>query len=199
MSTASSSQALRRQLRNYRNALTPAQQRQAAIDLYRQVIQHPLFRKAKHIALYLPSDGEIDPKFLLKTAQKQKKKVYLPVLQHWPKSTMAFQRIHKKTKWTFNCFKIREPKQNRRQQVRPFRLDLILMPLVGFDQFGGRLGMGGGFYDRYLAYLPQRKHWKKPTLIGLAHHCQQVDKLDLKSWDIPVTATVTDKNWFTKI
>lgn len=56
---------LRRLLRQARRALTPAQQRQAAHGLFKQLAQHPLFRRAQHIALYLPNDGEIDPRLLL--------------------------------------------------------------------------------------------------------------------------------------
>lgn len=59
---------LRRLLRQVRRALTPAQQRQAARGLYKQLAQHPLFRRARHIALYLPNDGEIDPRLLLRAA-----------------------------------------------------------------------------------------------------------------------------------
>jgi 5-formyltetrahydrofolate cyclo-ligase len=61
---------LRRLLRKARRALTPAQQRQAALGLYRQLAQHPLFRRARHISLYLPTDGEIDPRLLLREAQR---------------------------------------------------------------------------------------------------------------------------------
>ena len=142
--------ALRRKLRQARRALSPLQQRLAARALYRQLAQHPLFRRARHIALYLPNDGEIDPRPLLRAAQKRGKATYLPVLAPWPRTRMVFQ----------------------------------------------RLGMGGGFYDRSLAYLARRKNGHKPTLIGLAHECQKVDRLALASWDIPLAGTVTDAGWY---
>ncbi len=82
------------------------------------------------------------------------------------------------------------------QQRLAGALDLVLLPLVGFDEQGGRLGMGGGFYDRSLAYLARRKNGHKPTLIGLAHECQKVDRLALASWDIPLAGTVTDAGWY---
>lgn len=193
-----SPQALRRLLRNRRRSLTPLQQKIAAKNLYKQVIHHPLFRKAQHIGLYLANDGEIDPNLLLKAAQRYKKTIYLPILQRWPKFAMAFQRITPETRWTLNRFNIKQPVANFSHQVKPVKLDLILMPLVGFDEYGGRLGMGGGFYDRYLSYLKNRKSWHKPYLLGLAHECQKVDKLQLNSWDIPVHAIVTDHRWYTQ-
>ncbi len=71
-------------------------------------------------------------------------------------------------------------------------LDIILLPLVGFDRYGNRLGMGGGFYDRTLARL-NHCDMKRPLLIGLAHHCQEVEQLQTQSWDIPLDIIATDK------
>ena len=56
--------------------------------------------------------------------------------------------------------------------------------------------MGGGFYDRSLAYLARRQGWRKPTLLGLAHECQKVDRLAQASWDVPLAGTITDKQWY---
>lgn len=187
---------LRRRLRQQRRALGRPAQRQAARGLHRQLAQHPLFRRARHIALYLPNDGEIDPRPLLRAAQRRGKATYLPVLSPWPRSKMVFQRITAGEALRANRFGIAEPRRNRARQRKIWALDLILLPLVGFDRHGGRLGMGGGFYDRSLAYRKMRKNWHKPTLLGLAHECQQVDRLELASWDMPLQATVTDKSWY---
>ncbi|MBJ2348502.1 MULTISPECIES: 5-formyltetrahydrofolate cyclo-ligase [Pseudomonas] len=187
---------LRRLLRQARRALTPAQQREAARGLYRQLAQHPLFRRAKHIALYLPNDGEIDPRLLLRAAQRRGKSTYLPVLSPWPQTKMVFQRIHAGEKMQPNRFRIPEPRQNIARQRKVWALDLVLLPLVGFDDAGGRLGMGGGFYDRSLAYLARRRQWRKPTLLGLAHECQKVERLAQASWDVPLQGTVSDKRWY---
>ncbi|WP_416310996.1 5-formyltetrahydrofolate cyclo-ligase [Pseudomonas sp. W03] len=191
--------ALRRKLRQARRALTPLQQRLAAQALYRQLAQHPLFRRAKHIALYLPADGEIDPRPLMKAAQRRGKATYLPVLSDWPKTHMTFQRVGIGERWTRNRFGIAEPVPNRGQQRPAWALDLLLLPLVGFDPQGGRLGMGKGFYDRTLAYLGMRKNWHTPTLLGLAHECQKVDRLELASWDVPLMGTVTDGGWYGRL
>ena len=187
---------LRRLLRQARRALTPTQQRQAARGLYKQLAQHPLFRRAKHIALYLPNDGEIDPRLLLRAAQRRGKATYLPVLSPWPQTKMVFQRIHPGEKMQPNRFRIPEPRKNITRQRKVWTLDLVLLPLVGFDDAGGRLGMGGGFYDRSLAYLARRKQWRKPTLLGLAHECQKVERLAQASWDVPLQGTVSDRQWY---
>ena len=187
---------LRRMLRKARRALTPSEQRKAAQGLYRQLAQHPLFRRAKHISLYLPTDGEIDPRLLLRAAQRRGKVTYLPVLSAWPRTKMVFQRVRPGQKLLPNRFRILEPRVNISQQRTVWALDLVLLPLVGFDETGGRLGMGGGFYDRSLAYLARRQNWRKPTLLGLAHECQKVERLVQASWDVPLAGTVTDKQWY---
>lgn len=187
---------LRRMLCKARRALTPSEQRQAAHGLYRQLAQHPLFRRAKHISLYLPTDGEIDPRLLLRAAQRRGKATYLPVLSAWPRTKMVFQRVRPGDKLLPNRFRILEPRVNARRQRKVWALDLVLLPLVGFDDVGGRLGMGGGFYDRSLAYLSRRQSWRKPTLLGLAHECQKVERLAQASWDVPLAGTVTDKQWY---
>ncbi|MGF0240341.1 5-formyltetrahydrofolate cyclo-ligase [Rhodococcus sp. IEGM1300] len=187
---------LRRMLRKARRALTPSQQRHAALGLYKQLAQQPAFRRAKHISLYLPTDGEIDPRLLLRAAQRRGKATYLPVLSAWPRTKMVFQRIRPGEKLTPNRFRILEPRANIARQRKVWALDLVLLPLVGFDDVGGRLGMGGGFYDRSLAYMARRKNWRKPTLLGLAHECQKVERLAQASWDVPLQGTVTDKAWY---
>lgn len=188
---ASERKALRRMLRQRRRALSAAQQKKSAYGLYRQLVQHSWFRRARRVALYLASDGEIDPHYLLEEAQRRKKHVYLPVLSCWPQRHMAFQRIHAKTRWQRNRFGIPEPVADREQQRALWTLDLVCLPLVGFDANGGRLGMGGGFYDRSLAAC----NLPLPPLLGLAHSCQQVDQLPLEPWDVPLDAVVTEQGW----
>lgn len=198
VATGLSRPALRRQLRQARRQLSPLQQRKAAKNLYRQLAQHPLFRRARHVALYLPNDGEIDPRALLLEAQRRGKATYLPVLNAWPRTRMVFQHIMPNEHLKPNRFGIAEPAFRPARQRPIWTLDLVLMPLVGFDEHGGRLGMGGGFYDRSLAYRSRRKNGHKPTLLGLAHECQKVDRLPLASWDVPLQATVTDQGWYAK-
>jgi 5-formyltetrahydrofolate cyclo-ligase len=78
-------------------------------------------------------------------------------------------------------------------------MDAVLFPLVGFDEAGGRLGMGGGFYDRTFAFTRIRPRLA-PKLIGLAHDCQQVSALPVEPWDVPLHSVVTDKrrHWISR-
>lgn len=190
---SNSRSALRRQLRAARRALSAQQQRHASKQLFRRLAQHPLFLRSRHIAFYLTNDGEIDPARLIQHAARLGKACYVPVLSRWPQHQMRFQRLTKSQRWKKNRYGIREPVCQKHHQVPAWRLSLVLMPLVGFDLQGNRLGMGGGFYDRTFAYRKQRQTWLGPTLLGVAHHCQQVPALPVASWDIPLDAIITDK------
>ena len=186
---------LRKLLRSKRRSLSSSQQIQAAQQLYQQLAQHQLFRRAQHVAFYLASDGEIDPALLMREAWRRGKHVYLPVLARWPKTTMVFQRVRPIQQWEKNRFGILQPRWCVADQRSIWALDAVFLPLVGFDQQGGRLGMGGGFYDRCFAQLHLRNHLTTPQRIGLAHACQQVEQLPVASWDVPLHAVVTDLGW----
>ena len=65
--------------------------------------------------------------------------------------------------------------------------DVMLVPLLGFDKFGTRLGYGGGYYDRTLAYMQ-----KKPKLVGLAFAAQELDVIPREGHDVPLDMVVTE-------
>lgn len=181
---------LRRQLRARRRALSTNQQALAARRLQRLLCRQPVFWRSRHLALYLPNDGEIDPRPLLLAALALGKTCYLPVLRGANYNSLYFVRFRPDTPLQRNRFGIPEPRTGGRR-LAPALLDLVLMPLVGFDRRGGRLGMGGGFYDRTFAFR-QRRASHKPVLLGLAHSCQEVDALPVAAWDIPLDAIVTE-------
>lgn len=184
---------LRKTLRARRRSLTPRQQTQAAEQLLQQLKRQPLFLRSQRIAFYLPNDGEIDPRPLIREAWRRGKQCYLPVLAPGKeKNRLWFVRHTPTTPLIKNRFGIPEPRALFRQRVLTRQLDVVFLPLVGFDRQGGRMGMGGGFYDRSFAF----KHTTtthKPYLVGLAHHCQQVEQLQLAHWDIPLCAVATDR------
>ncbi|HSH48239.1 MAG TPA: 5-formyltetrahydrofolate cyclo-ligase [Halomonas sp.] len=187
--------ALRRTLRSKRRSLTPTQQRAAAVRLTRRLRQLPEIQRARHLALYLPNDGEIDPTHLLPWLKRRGAHAYLPVLKPLAENSLWFVHYHPGTPMVANRFGIPEPCTRhaahtaRRRPV--WALDVILLPLVGFDENGERLGMGGGFYDRTLAAT--RRGSPRPRLIGVAHDCQGVERLPTAPWDVPLDVIVSDR------
>lgn len=183
---------LRLQKRDQRRALTLAEQADNAGQLARRVIHHSRFINCKRIACYLSNDGEIDPIYIIEQAWFQAKQVYLPVLSPF-RNSLLFAPFEPGSKMCLNKFGIPEPACHPRYWLKAQQLDLVLLPLVAFDESGNRLGMGGGFYDRSLAHLKLRRHYRKPYLIGLAHETQKTGKLSTQNWDIPLDAIATEK------
>jgi 5-formyltetrahydrofolate cyclo-ligase len=184
---------LRRELRGRRNAIPPAQRSHHANALARRLGRHPAFVRARRVGAYWSNDGEIDPAPLLSAARARHKRIFLPVLRAHPYQKLWFVEMRQGSRLTRNRFGIPEPELCKRRIYLPWSLDLLLVPLVGFDSDCNRLGMGGGFYDRSLAYLRIRRHWRRPRLIGLAHECQRVEAIDTGPWDVPLDGVATEK------
>ncbi|MEH6445905.1 MAG: 5-formyltetrahydrofolate cyclo-ligase [Oceanospirillaceae bacterium] len=183
---------LRQQMRQERKALSSAQQLTAGNALLEHLKSIASFNTANSIALYLTSDGEIDPISVIEHCWSLGKRVYLPVLDPDKHNQLLFVEYRQDTPMCFNKYQISEPATPYQNTINADELDLVLLPLVAFDQQGSRMGMGGGYYDRSFAFINTQQQPCTPVLIGLAHALQQVSKLNVESWDIPLTAIVTD-------
>lgn len=161
--------------------------------MHRRLKTSPLFRFSRRIALTLAADGEIDPSLLLATAQRFGKECYLPVVSPVGVPRLRFKRWRKGEALRTNFYGISEPRHGR--YCPPRALGLVLLPLVGFDAAGNRLGMGKGYYDRTFAFRRFSAR-PRPVLLGLAHDCQRVEKLEVEAWDLPLDGIVTDGAWY---
>lgn len=184
--------ALRQQLRQCRRALSPSEQQQAANHLLKQLMKLPAFIRAQHLAVYLPSDGEIDTRLIIAKLWAMNKFTYLPVVHPNKPRSLWFVHFDEFTPLQKNRFGIEEPNPFTERRLPAQLLDVVLLPLVGFDRQGMRLGMGGGFYDKSFSFK-QTAPKRKPHLIGLAHYQQEVEEIPCEPWDIPLTAIATSK------
>jgi len=191
--SASQRQDIRREMRRQRRSLSASQQHQAALALKQRLIRMSVFRNARRVGCYLANDGELDLRDVIARIHSMRKCCYLPVLDSLGSNRLWFSPWTPETPLQLNRFGIFEPRVAPRQLVSASHLDLLLMPLVGFDPQGNRLGMGGGFYDRSLAFLKYRHYWQKPHLYGVAHEFQCVAALQQASWDVPMHGVVTDQ------
>lgn len=199
------SKILRKQLRAFRNQLTPEQQSEHALDAlaYLKVclkhyenqvapdpLPHPL-----NIALFLSQDGELKTQSAIEYLWQQTgHRVFLPTLETKPDLHMAFVEYHKTSQMENNRFGMPEPKTPLDRHFAGSHMDIVFMPLVGFDLQGNRLGMGGGYYDRTFAFKRLPQDSANPTLlIGWAHSCQQVPQLPNQTWDVPLDGIITEK------
>ncbi len=185
---------LRARMRAKRRALDAAAQHEAAERLARIFGHCPLFRRGRHIAFYLANDGELDIAPLLQRAWDMGKVCYLPVIT--PGKSLWFAPYADGDPLALNRFGIPEPTRPGLPLVGARLLDVILAPLVAFDDKGHRLGMGGGFYDRTLSFLRHRHAWRKPRVVGVAHDLQRVAALSAEAWDVPLDGVATDRRLY---
>lgn len=107
---------------------------------------------------------------------------------------MVFVRVWPGSRLVYNRWGIPEPRPTLNHSISPRRLDLVLMPLVGFDEAGHRIGMGKGFYDRTFAFRRSKGH--RPALVGLGHECQQVaEGITPSGWDVALDALATPRRY----
>ncbi len=180
---------LRRQLRQARNALTGFHRHRAEHRIQKLLQSLPALHQAQRIGAYLPFDGEPN---LHASLAAQQQKIWLPVIRadlHLDfRPSFVLSQHRRRPAFAYrNRFGIWESLHQPTRRAR--QLDVILIPLVGFDRSGNRLGMGAGFYDRSLAGLRRRK----PILIGIAFSVQEVATLPADPWDIPLDYIVTDR------
>ncbi|MCW8931724.1 MAG: 5-formyltetrahydrofolate cyclo-ligase [Gammaproteobacteria bacterium] len=200
--TTVSTLALRKSLREKRRCLSLMEQRQHARIITQKIIHSSLYKHSQHIALYLSGDGEVNLAHLIKQLHIHAKKCYLPVIISQQQGIIAFAPYEMGTHLKKNCFGILEPVFQKKNLKIAKQLDLVLTPLVGFDEQGNRIGMGGGFYDRALQHLntvnqtntlrPKQRPLK-PKVLGIAHELQKVPQLQAQNWDIRLNAIVTEK------
>lgn len=185
--------AVRKRLRAHRRDLDPQARRAAADGLLKIAAASAAFRRGRHIAFYLPNDGEQDIFPLLERAYSRRKSCYLPVLDPL-QPRLRFARYEPGDPLAPNRFGIPEPcGPAARDHVDASALDLVLLPLVAFDPDGNRLGMGGGFYDRTLAFLRLRRHWRRPLCYGVAFELQHIDHIAPAPWDVPLDGCLTER------
>lgn len=190
---------LRKQLREARRALTQEQHEEAAKRIAVQLSALPFFDNSATIAGYLVNDGEVNLKYAIETVwqSSHNKKFALPVLHPVCKGHLLFLTYDTHSPLVKNKYNIEEPVLSCENVVPVTHCDVILMPLVGFDVNGNRLGMGGGYYDRTLSFTKRAfDHYSSltkqaPKLVGIAHDIQEVDSLPVAPWDVPLDAIVT--------
>lgn len=182
--------ALRRSLRALRRAVDRATRAAAAAAVRDHLLAAGLPRPGSRIGGYLPFDGEIDPGPLLQAARARGCQVFVPRITSMRSRRMQFAPLgpgaDTARRWGFA-----EPLAAPGRWLDPRWLDLIILPCVGVDVHGHRLGMGAGFYDRRLAFLRHRLHWRRPLLVALAYDGQVVPAIVPASWDVPARAILT--------
>ncbi|WP_299005335.1 5-formyltetrahydrofolate cyclo-ligase [uncultured Shewanella sp.] len=183
-----SSSDIRKTIRRRRRAISFDRQQAMSLKASQLILMQAPMLTAKHVALYLSQDGELDTKPLIEALWQKGIQIYLPRLHPFCSGHLLFLHFHENTPLLPNRFGILEPALHVTNVMPIENLDVMVTPLVAFDVNGQRVGMGGGYYDRTLAHWRERN---KPVPIGYAHDCQQVSHIEAQPWDMPLPYIVT--------
>ena len=179
--------SLRQRIRAERRALPAADRAAADRAIAASLMRLDVFRSARRIAVFLAFDGEPTLEGIIEAAARAGKRVYAPVIT---RSRMLFAELDLRARLGTNFFGILEPDPSRR--IDPRKLDLVLTPLVAFDDHGVRIGVGRGYYDRCFRFLRTRQTWRRPKLLGVAYEIQHVPLIAHEPWDVPLWGAVTE-------
>lgn len=184
--------ALRQQLRAARRSLPAAQRLAAADALAERLLALPFAPQQGAVAGYWAMDGEI-ALHRWQLSLPPGVRYCLPVLDG---RVLRFAPWRPGQGLVSNRYGIPEPDVDRADTLGPEDMDLVVTPLTGFDAACGRLGMGGGWYDRSFAF--RHRQAPLPWLVGVGFAAQQVPALPVAAWDVPVDAICTEHATFLK-
>ena len=173
-----------------RRAVTPGERAHASRLVAANVDRLLRLRSHWRVAAYAALPWELDAGPLIELAHRRGCRVYLPRIDR-ARSSRAMRFLELRGPLKRNRLGIDEPGNTPALGAR--WLDLVFLPLVGFDKFGLRLGAGGGFYDRAFAFRHARTSWHAPRLIGIAYSFQELERIAPAAHDVPLDAVITEK------
>lgn len=183
---APAKEALRADLLERRIGLPAGEVARASRLVALQVRRLARWRSASRVLLYWPVRGEIDTRTLMAELWSREAEVWLPRCAPGRTGSMELARLTGEDELVPGAYAIPEPGPECRL-VQGATPDVALIPGVGFDRHGFRIGYGGGYYDRLLA----DPAWDSCLTVGLAHAFQVTDDLPRDPWDRPVDLVAT--------
>jgi 5-formyltetrahydrofolate cyclo-ligase len=185
---AHTKEAWRERFRAYRTSLSPTTYRTRSALLTHHALTHSAVAAAGTVHVYwpLPEQGEVDTRPLVRALRGLGKTVVLPVVTSYDPAApeMEHRRYDGPAALAPNQWGIQEPTDTPR--VPPAALDVVLLPALGMDRQGTRIGQGGGYYDTFLPDVNAPR-------VALVYDACVVESLPADSHDVPATALVTER------
>ena len=182
-------QQLRTRLREAREKLGAADRIGAAQGVMETLEQLPEFLVDQRVAGYWAVRGEVPLNLVYARTRSRQQKYHLPILTD--AKSLVFAPWESGDAVTINRYGISEP--DPANAVSADSLELVLVPLLGFDRSGNRLGSGAGYYDRTFSFLKGKPRPIAPVLVGIGYHFQEVAPMTPHDWDVPMDFIATDR------
>lgn len=181
---------LRKSLRLQRRNIPTELREQHDRAIQRQLLALIKSRNARTLACFWPFDGEPDLIPACKELMQCGCEIALPVVEGESDYKMEFHLWSPDIPLTKSRYGIHEPQKSI--PIPPTRFDMLLIPLVGYDKNGNRVGMGAGYYDRHLASVCDLQ---KPLRVGIAYQLQELEQIQQNDWDVPLHGVINEREW----
>lgn len=179
---------IRAEGRAARSNLSAEERRHASEIICRRVTASRMFEEADTVACYIGVNAEVATQPIFERAYAEKKRIFVPVTKR--NRPLSFREILPESVLATAPLGLLEPVNG--EEIQPSELDLVITPLVAFDDQRNRVGMGGGYYDRTFSFVAQRNENSKPLLVGVAFECQKAQKITPNPWDIRLFRVITE-------
>ena len=184
---------LRTRIKQKREQLSSENVDQLGDAIFRNLLDSNILEDKSRIAIYYSVNNEVATMQIIKHLWTKDKELFLPIIKS---NQLVFGSYKSGDNLSNNKFDIPEPTTQREELITADVLDLVIVPLVAFDSDCNRLGMGGGYYDRALAFKKTSSKTSSPLLIGLAYELQKVNILEMNSWDIPMDRIISESKTY---
>jgi len=174
---------LRKEIKEKRRKLSKEENRKKSKEIKERLLELKEYRDAKTVLFYVSYDGEVFTQDMIKEAMKEKR-VVLPI-SNKEDCSLSLSELKNLGDLEMGSYGILEPKKDCRRKVSIDEIDLIIVPGVGFDTKGNRMGHGKGYYDRLLDN-------SNATTIALAFEFQIIKNIPTESHDKKVDIIVTE-------
>ncbi len=176
--------AQRKAARERRDKVSRTARQSASLRILARARTFVRDKKIKRLALYLPIGSEVDTSTLLSALHAD------GIALSLPRTTLNGLDFHRFASGDeIHYGEYREPRPSA--QAPRHEPQMIFAPLLAFDKTGGRLGWGGGYYDRALA--ARRRNAKAPVYVGLGFAAQQVERVPMEAHDQKLDIIITEK------
>ena len=165
-----------------RNALSMSEVKYRSLRIVEAIAASPLWQEAETVLSYRAVGHEVDLSALEDYARRDGKRLCYPLCTA-PGQMIALL-PHSEESWQKGSFGIMEPVRELSEEIAPEDVDLVLCPCSAYDRENHRMGMGGGYYDRYLPRC------KNAHIAAVAFSVQECEALDTESWDVDMEIIV---------
>lgn len=187
-----SREQIRKDAISARDGLSAEQRQEMSVKIAERIAASRAFKEAEIIMLYKGVRGEVRLERLEQIAERADKRLVYPLCTG-PGEMIALEPKKEDGAWRKGAYGIMEPVLKCAEKIRPEEIDFVICPCTAFDKEGNRMGMGAGYYDRFLLRCV------KATVVAAAFEVQKAEAVPVDEWDYPMERVFTEERTYSSL